>query len=110
MDGVSIRIKDGRDVPIDVIRMMLDVGHGKRDVFSKGTRTVHTNPLGVGTKMTATGHAVATTTTDDVPFNHSDNITFSGLISGNGTRQNYSHSRQCLSWRHDDFQRHSSTG
>src|SRR5690349_20853846 len=47
---------------------MPHIRHWQRKIFGKRAGTIHADTLGICAQMTATGHAVATATADDVAF------------------------------------------
>src|SRR5260370_25391817 len=68
MHGVAERIENGCDIRIDGLVMPPDIGYGKRDIFRKRARPVHTYPLRMGAQMSPPGKAVAAAAADHVTF------------------------------------------
>ena len=73
MDGVAEWIEDRGYIEIDFGSVMPDIGHGQGQVLGECSWAIDANALCIRAKMTATGHAIATTSTDDMSF-AADNI------------------------------------
>ena len=68
MHRVPERIEDGGDLLIDILSMPPDIGHGQRNEFRKGARSIHAHAKRMRAEMPSPGQAVAAPSTNDMAF------------------------------------------
>src|SRR5580704_14216677 len=68
MHGVTKGIEDRSHFLIDLRVMPPDVGHGQRNEFSKGSRSIHAHAQRMRTKVPPSCQAIAASATDDMPL------------------------------------------
>src|ERR1700691_4086865 len=73
MHRVPERIEDGGDLLIDIVSMSPDIGHGQRNKFREGARSIHAHTKRVRAEMPSPGQAVAAPSTNDMAF-AADNV------------------------------------
>ena len=64
MHRVAEGVEERRNIQVDALAVLPDVGHGQGQVFGKGAGTVHPDAAGMGTEMATASHAVAAAAAD----------------------------------------------
>ena len=72
MHGIAERIENGRDIPVDCVLVMPDIGHRNGNIFCKSSRTVDADAPGVFAQVATAGQAVAAATADHVSLRTDD--------------------------------------